>query len=597
MSHLIILGLVLLQIKCSDMSQHKKNCTCGCQSIVPEGISRKDFLKTVGAATVGMGLSPIVSVAMIDDSKAEEIQKSRTIQEGKAQKITLLHTTDIHGQINVHDEFFWEENRPVFKKRGGFAHLKTMITTLRKQNSNTLLLDGGDCFQGSGIAALTQGQALIPLMNNLKYDLVLPGNWEVVYGKKMLLSDLGAYTARKICANMFDDDTIGDLLFPPYSIFYLAGIKIGFIGYNDPLTPVRQAPDYSKGIKFTDPEKNISKYIKILREQEQCKMVFVMSHMGLAQQLNLASQPYAEGVDYILGADTHERIREPLQGKYAKVTEPGAFTSFIGKLDIVIENGKVKDESYQLLDVDPQQYKADVEMEQLVKQVYKPHEKELQRVVGKTKTVLMRNYILETPIDNLITDALMWKLKTDITISNGFRFGTPLVPDTNTGLADITKDFLWSMLPVNSRVKTGEVTGEQIINWLEKELENTFAKDPTKRFGGWFVRFNGMQVTLTIGSEKGKRVQAITIQNKPIELGKIYTITACEREGDPIDTMCRIQKVSNPVSREVLLHDVIEEYLAKFSPVSPKVEGRVIATDAPSTLLTQVTPGSVYQFR
>ena len=580
------------------MSEHKKNCACGCKDqLIPEGVSRKDFLRKIGAATIGMGLTPLASFAMIEEGKAQEITKSKTIKDGKAQKITLLHTTDIHGQINVHDEFFWENGKPSFKKRGGFAHLKTMVNELRKQNPNTLLLDGGDCFQGSGIAAMSEGQALIPLMNNLNYDLVLPGNWEVVYGKQMLLKDLGGYNARKICANMFNDDVDADLMFQPYSIFYIGGIKIGFVGYNDPLTPIRQSPDYSKGIKFCDPEKNLAKYVKILKEQEQCKLVFVMSHMGLAQQLNLASQPYADGVDYILGADTHERIREPLQGKYAKVTEPGAFASFIGKLDIVIENGKIKEESYELLDVDPEKYKADAEMNQLVEQVSKPYEKELKRVIGKTKTILQRNYILETPMDNLITDALMWKLKTDVTISNGFRFGTPLLPDAKTGLADITKDYLWSMLPVNSKVKTGEVTGQQILNWLEKELENTFAKDPTKRFGGWFVRFNGMQITLTIGNEKGKRVQSVTIKDKPLAVEKIYSITACERDGDPATMLCRMPNVSNPVTQNLLLHNVLEEYLAAFSPVAPKVEGRVIATDALPTLLTQVTPGTNYQFR
>src|SRR6478752_6404648 len=136
------------------MSRHEKSCTCGCQSDIPEGVSRKDFLKRMGAATVGMGLSPLVSLAMMEDGKAQEIQKRASIRQGKAQKITLLHTTDIHGQINVHDEFFWEDDKPAFKKRGGFTHLKTMISELRKQNPNTLLLDGGDCFQGSGIATL-----------------------------------------------------------------------------------------------------------------------------------------------------------------------------------------------------------------------------------------------------------------------------------------------------------------------------------------------------------------------------------------------------------------------------------------------------------
>jgi S-sulfosulfanyl-L-cysteine sulfohydrolase len=582
----------------SKMELHEKNCGCGCNNrLIPEGESRKDFLKKIGAATLGLGISPLTSFALSDEKgKADEFSKSKIIKYGKAQHITLLHTSDIHGQINVHDEFFWENNKPVFKKRGGFSNLKTMITTLRKQNPNTLLIDGGDCFQGSGIASLTEGQALVPLMNNLNYDLVLPGNWEVVYGKKMLIKDLGGYNARKLCANMFDDDANAELLFPPYQVFYIGNTKIGFIGYNDPLTPLRQAPDYSRGIKFCEPEKNIAKYIRILRDQEKCKMVFVVSHMGLAQQLNLASQPYCDGVDYILGADTHERIREPLKGKYAKVTEPGAFASFIGKLDIVIENGTIKEESYELLEVDPEKYAEDEEMKNLISEIRKPHEKELDRVIGKTKVPLMRYFVLETPMDNMITDALMWKFKPDVCITNGFRFCPPLVPGTN-GTADITSDYIYSMIPGDNNTLMADVTGKQIWDWLERELENVFAKDPTKRFGGWLVRFQGMKINFTIGKEYGKRLNSILIKNKPIDLTKVYKVVSCEREGDPENVLCRIKDVKNNHKLGILIHAVIEEYLAKHSPISPKIEGRAIATDASSTLLTQVEGNINYQFR
>ena len=75
--------------------------------------------------------------------------------------------------------------------------------------------------------------------------------------------------------------------------------------------------------------------------------------MVLHNRLDCQEIPQVKGVDYILGADTHERVRKPIEGKYAKVTEPGAFGSFIAKLDFVIENGTIKDQTYQLLDVDP----------------------------------------------------------------------------------------------------------------------------------------------------------------------------------------------------------------------------------------------------
>ena len=587
----------------------KNNCNCSCEHEPIENESvkknehdsqRRDFLRYAGLGILGMGVnpSPAMSYWLQDEGKFKDIIQNKSLLNGTSQRFTILHTSDIHGQLDIHDEFFWENGAPVFKKRGGFATLQTMLKQLKAENpSNTLIVDGGDCFQGSGIASLTQGQAIVPLVNKMNYDLVLPGNWEVAYGKQMLMKDMKNYSAAKVCANMFhNDDLTLESMFPPYQIFELSGIKIGFIGYNDPLTPIRQSPAYSYGIKFTKPELNIEKYTKILREEKGCSMVFVLSHMGLAQQLNLANQECAKGIDYILGADSHERIREPLQGKYSKVTEPGAFASFVGKLDIVIENGKIKDEVYQLLDVDPEVYPEDKKMQHFVNEAKKPYKKVLDEVLGQTKTPLFRYYIIETPMDNLITDAVMWKMKTDIAVSNGFRFCPPLVPDPKTGVANITRDYLWSMLPINSEVKTADVTGVQILEWLESELENAFAKDPTKRFGGWFVRFKGMKVKFTIANEKGKRVQEVMIKNKPLEVDKIYTMVACERDGDPDNMLCRMRNTHNAVSQGVLLHSVLEEYLAEFSPVSPVVEGRATATDALPTLLTSV-PGVNYQFR
>ena len=571
--------------------------------------SRRDFLKRSSRLGLGLGIggglisTPLAAAALNNEDaayKAASMEKNKAVRDGKATKITLLHTADIHSQLHIHDEFFVENGKNVFKKRGGFATMKTMINTLRNQNkSNTLVMDGGDCFQGGGVAAMSEGKAIVPLMNNIGYDIMLPGNWEVVYGKEMMMKDMFAYDGVKVCANMYhktNDDLNGDLIFPPYFVKHIGGIKLGFIVYNDPLTPKRQSPAYSDGIKFAMPESNVAKYIKILRQYEQCDMVFLLTHMGLAQQVGLANLPEVKGVDYILGADTHERVRTPIQGVYTKVTEPGAFGSFIAQMDIVIENGEVKDHSYQLLDVDPEIYKEDEEMKRLVEKASEPYKKELNRVIGKTKTPLMRYYVIETPMDNFITDAIMWKFKPDIALSNGFRFCPPLVPNPKTGEAEITVDYLWSMLPVDSEAKTGKITGKQLIGWMEKELQNAFAKDPGKRFGGWVVRFKGMEVNFTINKEAGKRVNWIKVAGKALDLEKTYSFVACEREGDPDTTICRVEGVSEPKRLGATLHSVIEEYLKIHSPIAPKMEGRCTATDAPNTLLTQLM-GFGYEFR
>ncbi len=602
------------------MSNHQSSC--GCDACHLEAISqkakelhleisensRREFLRraTSFGLTLGIGgglITPTSASALLTEDgslKSQEMFNNKAVQHGKALMVSLLHTADIHAQLLTHDELFIVDGKPVYKKRGGYATLKTMINSLRKLNSeNTLLIDGGDCFQGGGVAALSKGSAIIPLMNNIGYDLMLPGNWEVVYGKEMMMKDMFGYNCPKVCANMFhqtNDAFNDDLIFPPYYIKNFGSLKIGFIGFNDPLTPTRQSPAYSLGIEFTHPEKNVAKYIRVLREYEGCGIVILLTHMGLAQQVGLANMPFVKGVDYILGADTHERVRTPIQAAYAKVTEPGAFGSFIAKLDFVVEDGLVKDTSYQLLDVDPDLFKEDEEMTELVKQARAPYRQELDRVIGKTKTPLVRYYVIETPMDNFITDAIMWKFNPDIALSNGFRFCPPLIPDAKTGLAEITMDYLWSMLPVDSEAKQGSITGKQLWDWMEKELQNAFAKDPAKRFGGWVVRFNGMAVNFTIANESGKRVNSIKIKGKPIDLNETYTFVACEREGDPDTTICRVDNVAAPKRLGATLHSVILEYLAKHSPISPKLEGRATATDQPNTLLTQLM-GVGYEFR
>ena len=160
----------------------------------------------------------------------------------------------------------------------------------------------------------------------------------------------------------------------------------------------------------------------------------------------------------------------------------------------------------------------------------------------------------------------------------------------------ITNDNIWSMIPVDSEAKYGEATGQQLWDWLEKELHNVFAKDPAKRFGGWVVRFKGMTANFTMNNDMGKRVNWIKVGKKPIDLKRTYVIAACEREGDPNDTLCRLEKVSNPRRANATMHNILREYFGAFSPVAPKVEGRITATDAPQTLLSQLE-GYDYEFR
>lgn len=562
-------------------------------------MGRRSLLKALGAAGLAVGLSPVVAAHAGEGPEARKaIQRSRAVAGGSARHLTILQTADFHGQLETHDEFFWENDRPVFRRTGGFTRVKTLVDQVRAQNpGGTVLADCGDCFQGSGYAALSRGEVMAPIMREMGYDLVLPGNWEVVYGKDQLLKVINDYGSPVVCTNMFHDENgqPGDFLFRPYHVLDVAGTRIGVIGFNEPRVPVRQDPAYSVGMKFTFPEHNAAEHIRMLREDEGCALVLAMTHMGIAQQVGLASQDYMAGVDYILGADTHERIRNPIQGEQCRVTEPGAFGSFVGRLDLVVENGKVREQGYELMEVTQSRYPEHPRMRAAVSRSAGPYAARLEQVIGHTRTPLMRYYLLETPMDNMITDAMYEKARPDVALSNGFRFCPPLVPGPS-GLARITENYLWSMLPVNAGAQVAEVPGSLLRPWLEKELNNVFASDPTQRFGGWVVRMRGMEVNFTAGKPFGERVNWIKIGGEPVDPDRVYRVLACERGGDPSDVLCRIKGVRNKTMLDFTLHDAVREYLREHSPIAPQLEGRVTATDLPPTALGQF-PGTDYEFR
>jgi sulfur-oxidizing protein SoxB len=550
-------------------------------------IYRKTILSTVAL---------MVTIMIIASCKTE---KSNTMTRSSVQQdtlsITILQTADIHGQLDTHPELFWENEEVVFKNRGGLANIKTLFERERQKNPDrTIIVDGGDLIQGSGYAALSEGKVMPEIIKNMGYDVIIPGNWEVVYGKDMMMNVMQEYDTQVIVQNMFHDEDEKPL-FPASWVKEIEGIRIGFVGINDPDVPVRQNPIFSKGIGFSGLDDNLKKMVDDFKVNEKVDVLFLVTHLGIFKQVELASNPIAENVDYVLGNDTHERVREMIQGKYAKVTEPGAFGSFVGKLTLHFVDGKLIGDDYELIDVDPEVYPADQAIQDMVNAEKTPYKDHLETIIGYTNTPIYRYLTVENPMDNMITDAARWKTGADISISNGFRFGNPIVPQDGKP-APITRANLWNLLPVNEPVKTGKATGKQIKDWLEKEMHNAFSQDPTERFGGWLVRFSGMKVDFNSQNERGKRIQSIIVKGKEMQDDEYYTISACVRPGDPVDNLCRMANVKDVEVKDYTIHDAVEEYLKENSPVSPKLEGRAYCEYLGEYSFSTV-PGTEYKFQ
>lgn len=492
--------------------------------------------------------------------------------------ITLLYVADMHAQLVEHPELFWEGDEDRLEMAGGFARVVQALRDTREAlgADATITIDGGDTIQGSALAAITDGQLIVPLLDLFGFDVAIPGNWEVAYGPDVMKARLGATNYPWIATNIFDEAT-GERVFSPTWMTERQGVKIGFVGFTDPDVPFRQPPSYSQGLRYDD-HSTLNAHAQELRDAG-ADVVILVSHIGLSKAIKLTES--LEGYDIHLSADTHERTYEPFDVNGIWVVEPGSFGSFLGKLRLRIADGKIIDKSWKLEELTADKYDQAADVQALLETLSAPYKAHLSTPLGTLTEGVGRYDVVETTLDNLLADALRDATGTEIALSNGFRFGTPIEAGA------LTEANLYDFYPVVTNLKTGEVTGQQILDFWERELENVFAKDASKRFGGWVPRPSGMHLKFRAHADKGSRVQEVTIDGEPLDPERVYTITACEREGDKEHMVCRIPHVSNPRVHELDAHDAVRQYLRKHPEITAPARDRVFAVDLPDVVRSQ----------
>jgi sulfur-oxidizing protein SoxB len=493
-------------------------------------------------------------------------------------KITFAFFADIHGQLEEHPEMYWSSGKDEIVPAGGVARIAKLMKEIRAANpEGTITLDLGDTIQGSGHVVMSEGGTMIEPINALELDYWLPGNWEVIYGKKVLLETSSRLKAPAIAANMRDAAT-KELLFKPYVIQQAHGLKIALIGFTDPDVPLRQPPSFSEGIRYEETD-ILQPLVDEVRKKEKADIVVLMTHIGLPKAVALAET--LTGVDAILSADTHERTEKPIIRGNTWIVEAGAFGSHLGKLDLTVENGRITRRDWQLIELRASHYAEDGEVKDLVQKSLAPYRENFNRIIGRTSRPLSRYAPVETSADAVLADALLAAGGTEIALSNGFRFAYPI------DQGDIIENDLWNYYPINSRLKTGKVTGTQLRQFFERELENVFSKNTKRLFGGWVPRPAGITFSFYAKKLEGQRIVEMQVNGQTVEAARAYTITSCEREGDAETTLCRIRDVAEVKLLEVDAHAAVRKYLKDRSPVNMGQPNRVIPLDISATVRSQ----------
>jgi sulfur-oxidizing protein SoxB len=439
---------------------------------------------------------------------------------------------------------------------GGFAHLATLVKRLRASRPGALLLDGGDTWQGSGLALWTGGQDMVDACKLLGVD-VMAGHWEFTLGAErvqhIVAEDFKGRTdfvAQNIRTLDFEDP-----VFPAYSLREMNGVPVAVIGQAFPYTPIANprylVPDWTFGIR----EETLQQSIDEARAKG-AQVVVLLSHNGMDVDLKLAGR--VTGLDAILGGHTHDGVPVPVAVPNAKgrtlVTNAGSNGKFLGVLDFDVRNGRVADVRYKLLPVFSKLLPADAQMEAYIRQVRAPYAEKLAEPLAVSEGLLYRRSNFNGSFDQLILDAMMEVRGAEIAFSPGFRWGTTVLPGQT-----ITREHVMDQTAITYPWATlTDMSGAAIKSILEDVGDNLFNPDPYLQQGGDMVRVGGLQYTCAPNAKMGERIQDLRLNGKPLEADRKYRVAGWA----PVAEAAR--EAGGPP-----IWEVVESYLKAKQTIAP----------------------------
>ena len=434
--------------------------------------------------SVVMTLTLLVSSAWADEPKPLD------------GKTVILHTNDVHGNIKE------------------YAKVAAMKDDYKAQGAQVILADAGDYSQGTVYVSLEKGKNAVTMMNLAGYDVATIGNHEFDYGYDQLKTNLESAAFKVVCANVLKD---GNPVFDAYTMIIQGGVKVAFVGVETPEAQTKANPALIQGLTFLAGDEM---YAAVQTQVDAAKtagadIVIVLTHLGVdsSSEPNTSYDLYKKvnGIDFIIDGHSHTVMPKGPEGEPIQST--GTALNNIGV--ITIDNATKKIESNELIpiwhteEVDGDNVtvydytKSDETVANAAKAIIDPidadyGQKFAESAVDLNGAKAPGNRTEETNLGDLITDAMMWAIKTKapgvdmnnaVAITNGGGIRAAIAK------GDITKKDVNTVLPFGNTLAVVYVKGSELLEALEVSTYCT-----PKSLGG-FPQFAGMEVELNTACE------------------------------------------------------------------------------------------------
>ncbi|UPO98597.1 bifunctional metallophosphatase/5'-nucleotidase (plasmid) [Cetobacterium somerae] len=473
------------------------------------------------------------------------------------EKATLLYFNDSHVIYPVVDKH---------GERGGVARAKTIVDSIKKENKNTVVLQGGDLGGGVLFGAVYHGFPMIEAFNKMPIDISNFGQHEFDFGVTEARNLVNKSKFQWISTNLKESSGKPFNNSKEYIIKKIGDFKVGFLGTTDGMETTIQTTE----IYQEDIIKSIGENLEKLKKE---KVDFIVLLTQAEPELNIEILEKYPEINAVLAEEKSEKYNFVTYVGEKPIVSPQGNMGSIVKIDIFKnKDGKIK-QSLEFLPVDSS-VPSDKEMLKLEEFYKEKLDRDLGTVIAKNNVKLDSGFgenhharYEESNIGNLIADAYKNHFNTEIAFMNGGGIRA------NIESGDFRLRDAISILPFSNKVGAFKYSGKTIVEALEHGVSSVDKK------AGRFLQVAGMEYSYNPKDEVGSRVSNVTVNNKPIELETIYTVALplyIKNGGDGFQMLKNTVGTVEIDSEKNIDSDIFIDYVKKIKVLNPKLEGRIV---------------------
>ncbi len=505
-------------------------------------VREKKFTALAVATSMIFGVAtPLTTVKATENLAPENLEKKEEVG-AKEVEIPIVTFNDFHGSLAES------------KSDVGAAKLVGEIKRVKEENPNTVVVTGGDIYQGSAMSNLLKGEPVTAMLKEMGLEFSAVGNHEFDWGYEHIPDWAKAGEFDFLASNIYEKETGEPVEWAkPYGVVEREGKKVGFIGLATPETAYKTKPDNVAHLEFKDPVEATKTWVNYLENEEKVDAVVVLSHLGSEQNretgeitgeiVEVAEVP---GVDAIISAHSHQRVEGKVNG--VPVIQAYKNGRNLGYVNLKFDDKNELVVTTKLDDISKR--KDTLPVDKNMEDILAKFEADLAPVMNEKVTDLSVDLPHNrdtgvSPMGATVAETMRRIVDADIAITNGGGVRAPLMAGT------ITVGDMYTILPFDNTLVTMEMKGSDIIKVLEHGIEpDNF---------GW-GQHAGVKLWYTPGATRGKKITSVRLADgTKLENDKYYTVVTNDFMavgGDSYD----FSTAKNVVDTNLVIRDEMANY-------------------------------------